>query len=134
MFNATLAFGRRFCARASDGLCLSPVERREKTRQDHAKHDGRGNQPAAGYWSPCLRFRRRRSDFGKEAIAAPWNRLNETRTLCGFAQGFAESANGVVQPILKFHEAMAGPQALLQLFSCYHVTRMLGWHCGDEPS
>jgi hypothetical protein len=60
-----------------------------------------------------------------EAISETGNGFNEARLLCCIAKGFAELAYGVVNAVIKFHEGVARPKTLPDLFSSYEFVRLL---------
>ena len=64
-----------------------------------------------------------RRDIGKKPVATAGNGFDETGILGGVAEGDAEAIGRRVQPPLKIHENIRGPQTLPQFFAGHELAR-----------
>src|SRR6266852_3673952 len=64
----------------------------------------------------------------KEAVAATSNGFHKAGTLGGVAEGLTDFADRFVEPVVKIHESVRGPEFLLKLLASYDLAGVLKQH------
>jgi hypothetical protein len=67
-------------------------------------------------------------DLRKEAVASPGDRFHKARTLRGIAEGFPDFVDRFVEPVVKIHESVCGPQTFLKFLPSYNLSGALKEH------
>jgi hypothetical protein len=67
-------------------------------------------------------------DLRKEAVPPPGHRFHKARTLRGIAQGFPDFVDRFVEPMVKIHESVGGPQTFLKFLPSYNLSGALKQH------
>jgi len=70
-------------------------------------------------------------DLREEAVAAPSNGFHKARTLSGVAEGLSDFVDRFVEPVVKIHESVCGPELFLKFLSSYNLAGVLKKHRQD---
>jgi hypothetical protein len=70
-------------------------------------------------------------DVREKAVAAPSNGFYKARAFCGVAESLTDFAYRFVEPVIKIHESVRGPELFLKVLAGYDIAGMLQKHRQD---
>jgi hypothetical protein len=70
-------------------------------------------------------------DLCEEAVAAPSNGFHKAGTFGGVAESLTNFVDRFVEPVVKIHESVCGPEFFLKFLASYHLAGVLKQHRQD---